>query len=158
LLAAVPCLGACAPEPGSTLSAEPASAVAEEFRRIGDEMYAGRCPQYGRAPREGYEKDLADPALPNGKRLQTQLELSGEYLEAGDVTHAIELLEENLALAKKVGNEKQYQKAERALAEAWLRESENQNCIQRHNAECCIMPPRAGAVHPVRKPAQESRS
>src|SRR5688572_3071541 len=105
---------------------------AEEFRRIGEELYAGRCPQYGRAVREGLERQLADPAIPNGKRLQLSLELAGEYLEAGDVTRSIALLEENLALAEKVGNERQHAKAVRDLARAWLREAENQNCIVRH--------------------------
>jgi len=141
-----------APAPGST-----PPTPAEEFRRLGEELYAGECPQYGRAPRESLEAQLADPALPNGKRLQLQLELAGEVLEAGEVTRAIALLEENLALAEKVGNGRQHQKAVRELARAWLREAENQNCIARHNADCCILPPRAGALHTVRRPAEEAR-
>src|SRR5262245_41813910 len=140
-------------EPAST----PAMTPAEEFKRIGEELYAGQCPQYGRGPRESMEAQLADASLPNGKRLQVQLDLADEVLEAGDVKRAIALLEENLALAEKVGNERQHEKAQRALGRAWLREGENQNCIARHNADCCIFPPRAGALHTVRQPAEEAR-
>ncbi len=145
------------PEPGEPPSGSGPITSAEEFRQIGEELYAGKCPQYGRAPRAKFEAELADPNLPNGKRLQLQLDLAGEYIEAGEVTRGIALLEENLALARKVGNERQYQKAQRDLAQAWLREAENQNCIARHNADCCILPARAGALHAVRRPAEEAR-
>src|SRR5262245_23476936 len=128
------------------VNAPPAMTPAEELRRIGEDLYAGQCPQYGRGPRESLEAQLADASLPNGKRLQLQLDLADEVLEAGDVKRAIALLEENLALAEKVGNERQHEKAQRALGRAWLREGENQNCIARHNADCCIFPPRAGAL------------
>jgi hypothetical protein len=147
------------PAPGAGTPASSSAPVlpAEEFRRIGEQLYAGKCPQYGRAPREAFEAQLADAAMPNGKRLQTQLDLAGEYLESGEVTRAIALLEENLALARKCGNERQHQKAVRSLAEAWLREAENQNCILRHNADCCILPAREGAKHSVRQPAEQAR-
>src|SRR5262245_51745430 len=63
--------GSCDREPSSAVPAGPAPA--EEFRAIAEELYAGRCPQYGRAPREELEQELAESGLPNGKRLQLQL-------------------------------------------------------------------------------------
>src|SRR5262245_44124302 len=143
----------------STVASTPAPASpAEELRRIGTELYAGQCPQYGRAPRETFEGLLADPSMPNGKRIPTQIDLASEYLEAGEVPRAIELLEKTVELAKKCDNARQEKKAMRDLARAWLREAENENCIERHNADCCIFPPREGAIHSVRAPAERARN
>jgi hypothetical protein len=145
---------------GSTASPSAVVAVspAEELKRIGTELYAGQCPQYGRAPREAFEGLLADQSLPNGKRIPTQIDLATEYLEAGEVTRAIELLEKTGELARKMGNVRQEKKVVRELARAWLREAENENCIERHNADCCIFPPREGAIHAVRQPAEIARN
>jgi hypothetical protein len=130
---------------------------AEEFRRIGEEMYAGQCPQYGRAPREAFEAQLADPVLPDDKRVSLQVDLAGEYLKAGEVPRAIEVLESARKRAESGGDPQLLRKVVQNLGQAWLREAENQNCIQRHNAECCIFPPREGAKHTLRQPAEQAR-
>jgi hypothetical protein len=149
-------------EPARTASAPPAATApaspAEELRRIGTELYAGQCPPYGRAPRETFEGLLADPAMPNGKRLPLMQDLAKEYVEAGEVQRAIELLEEALELARKSKNARQERRVARDLAQAWLREAENQNCIERHEADCCILPVRAGAIHAQRVPAEKARN
>src|SRR6185503_9306139 len=147
-----------ATEPSGLSTTPIAASPAEEFRRIGEELYARQCPQYGRGPRETFEAQLADPALPNGKRLPLQLDLASEYVEVGEVTRAIELLEQSLELAQKSNNQRQQRKVVNQLAQAWLREAENQNCIARHNADCCILPARAGAKHTVRRPAEQARN
>jgi len=83
--------------------------------------------------------------------------LANEYLEAGEVQRAIELLEGTLARTLAGEDARLRRKAARDLAQAWLREAENQNCIERHNADCCILPIRAGALHTVRRPAERAR-
>ena len=40
-----------------------ASAHTDELRRIGEELYAGDCPQYGRAPREKLAAELRSSEL-----------------------------------------------------------------------------------------------
>ena len=131
---------------------------AEEFRRIGDDLFAGACPQYGRAPRLELEAKLSALAgTSDEQRVPLQLDLANEYLEAGEVRRAIELLADTLARSRASGDA-HFQRTERELARAWLREAENQNCIERHNADCCILPARAGALHTVRHPAQQARS
>jgi hypothetical protein len=147
-----------ATEPSALPATAAAASPAEEFRRIGQELYAGQCPQYGRGPRETFEAQLADPAIPNGKRLPLQLDLATEYVESGEVTRAIELLEQSLELARKSNNTRQQRKVVNQLAQAWLREAENENCITRHNADCCILPAREGAKHTVRRPAEQARN
>src|SRR5262245_11352083 len=150
-----------APSTASGPAADPATSTlppAEVLKRIGTELYAGQCPQYGRAPRETFEGLLADPAIANGKRVPLQIDLAAEYLEAGEVTRAIELLEKTVELARASDNARQEKKAVRDLARAWLREAENKNCIERHNADCCIFPPREGTIHSVRRPAELARN
>jgi hypothetical protein len=130
---------------------------ADEFRRIAEELYSGDCPQYGRAPRMALEERMRDPALTVAERLGLELELAGELLKVGEVPRAIALLEDCLARAKTVADERLLRRAMRDLAQAWLREAENQNCLARHNADCCILPARAGALHAVRAPSVEAR-
>jgi tetratricopeptide (TPR) repeat protein len=130
---------------------------AEEFAKIADDLYAGQCPQYGKALRETLAAQVADLALPNGKRLPMLVDLANEYLETGEVKHSIETLEKAMEIARGGDNVRQQRKIARELAQAWLREAEDQNCIQRHNAECCILPAREGALHTVRRPAEQAR-
>ncbi|HEX6882816.1 MAG TPA: CRTAC1 family protein [Planctomycetota bacterium] len=129
----------------------------EEFRAIAEDLYAGHCPQYGRAPRAAIEAQLEAPDLASGKRLPLLVDLANEYLEAGETRRSIATLEEARTLAQASGNERHQRKVLRELAQAWLREAEDQNCLQRHNAECCILPARPGAVHAVRLPAERAR-
>ena len=41
---------------------------------------------------------------------------------------------------------------------AYLRQAEAQNCIVRHNRDCCILPLRGGGVHSVPEPAVQARA
>jgi len=41
---------------------------------------------------------------------------------------------------------------------AYLRLAEIENCVKRHNAECCLFPLQNGGVHEVKQPAREARS
>jgi tetratricopeptide (TPR) repeat protein len=157
LLAALLLAGALYLVLRSTGPAPDALSPAEEFLRIAEELYAGSCPQYGRAPRAALEAELAGPSVSGDQRVALELELANEYLEAGEVTRAIELYEQALEHSRASSDERLQRKAKRDLALAWLREAENQNCIARHNADCCIVPARAGALHAVRRPAEEAR-
>lgn len=141
---------------GCSRGGEAVHGPAEEFRAVAEALEAGDCPHYGRAPRLAAEARLADPALPRKERLELQIELAYALLEAGEVERSIQLLE--TALGEVRGSPRQEQRVAKELARAWLREAENQNCVARHNAECCIFPPREGALHTVRRPAETARA
>jgi len=147
-------LVACAPSAPVT---DDAQAHTDELRRLGEQLYAGDCAQYGRALRERLAAELAAPDLKRGERIDKLEQLAFELVEAGEVERGIERCEEALALAREGNNLKRQRRVERFLAQAWLRQAENENCVARHNAECCIFPPREGALHTVREPAEKAR-
>ncbi|MSR63919.1 MAG: CRTAC1 family protein [Planctomycetes bacterium] len=137
----------------SALPQAQAETPTEEFLRIGKELYANENPFIGAGPRRNLEQALADPVLPVEKRVELQVQLSQEYLKGAEVERAIELLETTLELAQgSAGGELQ-----RHLGLAYLRQAEQENCVKRHNAECCIFPLQGGAVHQERAPAQKAR-
>ncbi|MEQ1890977.1 MAG: CRTAC1 family protein [Planctomycetota bacterium] len=148
---------ACAPA-APTSSPLESCAHTDELRRIGNELYAGDCAQYGRALRERLVAELAAPELKRGERIDKMEQLAFELVEAGEVPQGISVCEQALALARDGNNARRARRLERFLAQAWLREAENQNCVARHNAECCIFPPREGALHTVREPAEKARA
>jgi hypothetical protein len=140
-----------------TPAARPESTL-EEFTRIGEALYAGTNPVIGSADRKRLEQALAKPALEALRRVRILMQLSDEQLEAGDVELAITTLDQALELSLEIEDERNLRlRIHRALGLAYLRLAENQNCIERHNRECCIFPLAGGAVHAVREPAEAAR-
>jgi len=141
-------------------SAAPAPAQetpAQEFRRLGEELYAGDCPIMGTALRRSLMQELQQPDLKPRQRIQASLQLGQELTEAGQVERAIETLEQALEFASHEGRENALGPLHRQLAIAYLRQAENVNCVERRNGDCCVLPLREGALHAVREPALEAR-
>ena len=145
------------PEAEATPVEAPRPTLPERLAQIADELYEGDCPQYGAALRRKLEEQLATPGLARGQRMDILDRLSFELLEAGEVERAIELCEQALELARAGNTPRRERQFTRQLAQAYLRLSEDENCIARHDRECCIFPPRAGALHTERAPAQRAR-
>ncbi|MEQ1890976.1 MAG: CRTAC1 family protein [Planctomycetota bacterium] len=145
------------PAPEPVPEPAPPASNAAELRRIGAELYVDDCPQYGRELRERLAAELAVPGHTRGERMEMLEQLASELLEVGEVPRAIELAQEALQLARQGNNPRRQRHVTRLLAQCWLREAENQNCLARHDRECCIFPPRAGALHTVREPAEKAR-
>ncbi len=132
--------------------------VLQEFRRIGEALYAGDNPVIGTAERKRLEAVLGSGDAQGERRVRTLMQLAEEELEAGDVERSIETLRGALALAEESGEERKLVlRIHRLLGLAHLRLAENQNCVERHNAECCIFPLAGGALHSEREPAEEAR-
>jgi hypothetical protein len=145
---------ACRAEPDEP---EPESPLAE-FTRIGEALYAGSNPVIGSEKRRLLEKRLAEPSLEGEMRVQTMVVLATEELQAGDVERAIDTLQRALALGEEHAlSDEVLLPIHRQLGLSWLRLAENQNCIERHNRECCIFPLTGGAIHAVREPAAAAR-
>jgi hypothetical protein len=138
-------------------AAKPESPLAE-FTRIGEALYAGANPVIGGAERKRLERALENEAVSGERRVRLLMALSDEELEQGDVEDAIATLGRALELGTQEQlDEKLLLRIHRALGLAWLRLAENQNCIERHNRECCVFPLAGGAIHPVREPAEAAR-
>lgn len=152
-------LPGCRPEadPGDGAAPAELPTLPEELARIAEELYEGDCPQYGATPRRQLEEELAHEGLTRGVRMDLLERLSFELLEAGEVERAIEVCEQALVLATSGNTPRRERQLTRQLAQSYLRLAEDQNCIERHDRECCIFPPRAGALHAVRAPAARAR-
>jgi len=146
-----------APQDSAPAAATRAETPAEEFQRIGKELYEGDNPYVGSMIRTRLEEAYKDPALPPDKKIELALALGKEYLKGTQVDQAIETYEGALALAQKNGLAPFLARLHRMLGLAYLRQAEQENCVRRHNAECCIFPLEGGAIHTERKPAERSR-
>ena len=147
-----PLLLALAPVPPQAAAETPA----QEFQRIGKELYENENPFIGAAPRRALEQQLEDPALALEKRIELQAQLGKEYLKAAEIERALALLEQTMELAQSRAPAL-VQRLHRQLGLAYLRQAEQLNCVARHNADCCIFPLKDGAIHAQREPALKAR-
>ena len=89
----------------------------------------------------------------DGRALRSQL--AREFLRMGDVDSAIVILDEAVAAIQK---DPQLEKTEvnlyRVRGLAHLRKAELENCIRRHNRDCCIAPLQGAGIHTVAEPAR----
>ena len=132
--------------------------VAQEFRRIGEALYAGDNDVIGSRARLRFAKLLEEPEkLAPERRIEVVARYGTELLEVGEVERSIEMLEDALRRAKEASKPGLVLDIHRLLALAYLRQAENENCIERHNESCCIFPLRDDAIHTVREPAEKAR-
>ncbi len=131
---------------------------AEEFRRIGEELYGNDNPFIGAGPQRALEKALEDPKIDDAKRVDLLIQLGKEYLKDKDLERASAQLERASELAAGRANRDLRLRLHRQLGLVYLRQAEQENCIRRHNSECCIFPLQGGAIHQERAPAEKSRA
>jgi len=129
----------------------------EEFRRIGEELYANENPFVGTGPKRLLEKGLATPGLPLEKRVEFEVQMAKEELKFIELESAIGRLERVLGELGPSGPKPLRLRVHRQLALAYLRLSEQENCVARHNAECCLFPLEGGGRHSERRPAEKAR-
>ena len=126
-----------------------------EFRRIAKELLESDDPYVGNREIKRLEALLADPATPPGRRRTAKIKLARQILKWNEIDRAIEYLEESREALH--GNQEKETKLLRHLAIAYLRKAETENCVIRHNSECCIFPLEGGALHDEREPAEKAR-
>jgi tetratricopeptide (TPR) repeat protein len=130
---------------------------AEEFRRIGEDLYSNENPFIGAGPARKLEKELEAPDLEDVKRVDLLIQLGKEYLKGTDVERAIATMESAVELAGGREAPELRLRMHRQLGLAYLRLAEQANCVRRHNPECCIFPLKGGAIHQERAPAEKAR-
>jgi hypothetical protein len=129
----------------------------DEFLRIGRELYANENPLIGAGPRRKLEEALARPDVPADRRVEMKLLLSQEQLKFGEIAPAVATIEEAWREAQGVLPLEGLLRLRRFLGLTYMRQAEQENCVERHNAECCIFPLAGGALHQERKPAEKAR-
>ena len=129
-----------------------------EFEAIAERLYGGENTYLGHGQIERFRRILENPALTVPQRIEATARLALQHLKVGHVDEAVSQLDNAVALAETADVDV----ASRAMlirmrALSHLRQAEVQNCIIRHNRECCIFPLAGGGVHAVRQPALDAR-
>jgi hypothetical protein len=101
-------------------------------------------------------EELQTATIPSRESLGLQMRLGQALLKAGELDAALAEVEKAISW---VDLETRPDAAffHRARGRIHLRQAEMQNCIQRHNAQCCIFPLRGEGVHSRREPALRAR-
>ncbi len=142
------------PAPGVGVR-EPSS-VRAEFEVIADALTQGMNPYLSPARIGQLRRSLKQKGLPAAERLRLERRLARALLKNDQADKAIGLLERARArIAQEHGGD---QALEELLAIAYLRQAETENCVTRHNAQCCIFPLEGEAEHTRREPAQKARA
>ena len=98
-------------------------------------------------------KQLAQPSLSPPHRRSLLAQLSFHHLRLGNVKAARRSIDSAFGTGSGIANpERLLLLKTRAMIS--LREAEVENCIARHNAECCIFPLQGGGLHEVAAPAR----
>lgn len=85
------------------------------------------------------------------------LEAAGAEMEAGEVTTAIQYLEQAYALMDRAFIDDHKQTLTKfQLGTAYLRLGEVENCCLRHEAESCILPIQGGGLHTIERGSREA--
>jgi hypothetical protein len=149
-------LGLQAGSPAEDAASRPVterSRPAEEFRRIGRALYDGDCASYGAEPARTIQRLLERGVIEREKRASALADLARERLEQGRVAESIALLEEALESADADGDARLQKRLHLDLGTAFLRLAEDQNCVERPGAACCVLPLAEEGLHRRRDPA-----
>jgi hypothetical protein len=142
---------------------ESPSPIAREFAAVAERLEAGPNNQFlGPAFVEDLRRELAGAELGSPGDLKARVDLAHAFLRDGENDAAIELLGVDID-AYEEGElpadvaDVDIAEVYRARALAHLRKAEVQNCVARHEAQCCIYPLAGGGLHTVDGPARAAR-
>ena len=130
-------------QPGSEAS------VQSRFRRHASQLRNSLNEYHGSLKLPLFQSLLELPGLTREQSTDLHGKLSLELLKMGDTEGAIHHLD--LALAKSQAAGVYFTRGV-----TFLRQSEVQNCIGRHNADSCLLPLKGGGLHQIRRPAENA--
>ncbi|MHC4711025.1 MAG: FG-GAP repeat domain-containing protein, partial [Planctomycetota bacterium] len=129
-----------------------------EFEAIARTLYEGTNTYLGLATIDRMRETLADPQLGDQLRLDTRGRLVLKLLQAGRVDDAVTEMEDLFAWATSRPETARMVGLHRLRGLTYLRKAEIANCVERHNAQCCIFPLTGGGLHDVRDPAADAQA
>jgi FG-GAP-like repeat/ASPIC and UnbV len=105
-----------------------------------------------------FTQALQQPGLSGPERAHILVSLAHMYLSEGDNERALDAISRALEISgSDPAWEEQHADFLEVRAIVHLRMGEVENCIARHNAQCCLFPLEGGAVHVEREPARLAR-
>lgn len=117
-----------------------------EFEAVAEALEAGENRYLGRGQIGRLEKELSQAQGEVGRLVNLDLQLCWNYLRLGKLNSAKEAINRAFTTIQQNGLPPQASMYKlRALV--FLRQAEFENCVQNHNAECCVFPLRNGGVH-----------
>ena len=126
-----------------------------EFERIATRLYEAEEGFFTRGTAERTRRMRADETLSAGQRLDLSALLVRQLLREGQPVQAVEEVERLFAKVNEIpGALDQVPHVLRLRGLAYLRLAEVENCVKRHNADCCLFPLERGGVHTLKHPAQ----
>ena len=134
------------------------SSIRKEFEAIADELDAhGLVSFFGARLVPGFVERLQEPNLPLQEVVNVNSHLSRIYLAEGMVDESLAAMDRVFeAIAADPRGHKPHADLYLRRAIVYLRQAEVENCIKRHNAECCLFPLEGGAIHVDKQPAQSA--
>ncbi len=139
-------------------SEEPREAsVRPEFEEVAARLRAGHNTYVGLARLGELRQRVQTHQAPLQVAVGGRVSLSQEALKHGRVEESVARIDEAVQMAQRAGASAQMlAPLWRARAIANLRAAEVENCVKRHNRDCCIFPLAGGGVHAVDEPARRA--
>lgn len=141
-------------EPTADAPAESRPDLCETLRFIAEHLANSDNRYHGKAREKRLERAVrrkTDPA----ERVLVLSSLADRRLAFGDVETALERARVGVELARTSAPEMEAVALER-MAVIYMRQAEIENCISRHNSDCCIFPLAKGGLHDYDAPAQRA--
>ena len=133
------------------------SSVRPEFEAVAAKLRSGDNPYIGIARFGQLRQQVKNAALPLPAAVGARVAFSREALKHGRVDEAVARVEEAFQMAQRAGaNPQMLAPLRRARALSNLRAAEVENCVKRHNRDCCIFPLAGGGVHTVDEPVRRA--
>lgn len=134
-----------------------------EFEAVAAKLCSGDNPYIGVARLSQLRLQVKNTGLPLPTAVGARVAFSQEALKHGWVNEAVARVDEAFQMAQSAGATPQMlAPLRRARAISNLRAAEVENCVKRHNRDCCIFPLAGGGVHtvddPVRRAAEDYRA
>ena len=130
-------------------------AIHHEFLQIADNLTRGVNQYLGTAQVPTLKRQLQAPRLAIRQRAVLLVQLCLHQLRLGQNNEAAGSINEACRLLRDRNVEPSTEML-KMRAMAYLRIAESENCIQRHNGECCIFPLQGGGVHSQQDAARQA--
>jgi FG-GAP-like repeat/ASPIC and UnbV len=134
-----------------------ASSVAAEFRAVADRLYSSPNGVFDRGAPDSIRRSMDAAGNDMRKKGPLWTELVQALLRVDRTEEAIAEVERLFGVLRSMPGFLQREKAPHYLRGlAYLRLAEIQNCVARHNDECCVFPLKGGGVHSEKSPAEQA--
>ena len=140
-------------KPAAEIAEPESSGLEEEFLRHAQALEDSKNRYFGRQQITELNLALQQASLAPAQRSKALAQLAFHHLRLGEGKAARRAIDAAFQHEEALSPQEKIQ-LRKARAMISLREAETENCVQRHNAQCCIFPLAGGGLHEVAAPAR----